>query len=285
MVRLGIVRLLKRGHDMPLPTLRAVAEVHAHERLVYAVELVLHALAQLHRELQYPRLLLGRGVLPREDDLHEAGIGLEYSVAVARGEVVGELEALAVQAGVVQVPQCAQGLGQVVHDEAVARGEHVAADYVHLPARDVGVDAVDEGGVVVDGRQVLEEVGLVDHVAHVVAGVAHEGERRLGRDLLDPSAEALVGHVVLQDVHDVGLGALVLPRELVEGHAVPESHHANLAVRVVHEQLGGRHLAPGDEDAVRRELAEHVRLARALGTQLHQVVVALAVRYQARQLE
>ena len=139
------------------------------------------------------------------------------------------------------------------------------------------MQAVDERRVVVHGGQVVQKVGLVDHVAHVVARVAHERHRRLGGHLFDAAAEALIGHVVLHDVHDVGLGFLALAGELVERHAVPVAHQTNFARRVVHEQLRRRHLAARYEDAVRAELAEHVALARALGAKLHQVVVALAV--------
>ena len=62
----------------------------------------------------------------------------------------------------------------------------------------------------VDGRQVLEQVRLVNHIAHVVAGIAHEHHGCLCRHLLDAAAKALVGHVILHDVNDVGLGLLVL---------------------------------------------------------------------------
>ena len=131
------------------------------------------------------------------------------------------------------------------------------------------MDAVDEGRIMVDNGQVLKEVSLVDHVAHVVARVAHKHERRLGRDLLDAAGEALVGHVVLQDVHNVWLGALVLAGELVEGHTVPVAHKANLARGVVHKELGRRDLTTRDENPVRGELAVHMRLARTLGSQLN----------------
>src|SRR5690606_31712610 len=59
---------------------------------------------------------------------------------------------------------------------------------------------------------------------------------------------------------------------------------AYLSGRVVHEQLGNRNLAAGDQDAVRRELRVDVRFAGSLGAKLDQVVVALAKRDQADQL-
>ena len=99
------------------------------------------------------------------------------------------------------------------------------------------------------------------------------------------TAEPLVRHVVLEDVHDVALWPLSLARELVERHAVPKANEPDLLGGVVEEQLRGRYLPAADQDAVRRELAEHVALARALGAQLHEVVVALAVRDEAREHE
>ena len=103
--------------------------------------------------------------------------------------------------------------------------------------------AIDEGGVVIDLRQVLEQVGLPDHVPYVVTGVSHEGEGRLGRALANSAAEALVRHVVLQDVHDVTLRLLPLSGEFVERHAVPEADQADLPGGVVEEELCGRHVA------------------------------------------
>ena len=137
------------------------------------------ALAQLERALQDLGLLLPRGLARGMDDLHEAGVRLEDAVAVARGERRMQLEVLLPLSREVERSHGLERLGQVVHDEAEVRAEHLAADDVHLPPGDVGVYAVDERGVVIDGRQVLEQVGLADHVAHVVAGVSHKNKRRL----------------------------------------------------------------------------------------------------------
>ena len=50
--------------------------------------------------------------------------------------------------GIIVVAQRTKDLGQVVHHEAIAIGEHLATDDVDLPARDIEMDAVKECGVV-----------------------------------------------------------------------------------------------------------------------------------------
>ena len=41
---------------------------------------------------------------------------------------------------------------KIIHDEAEIGGEHVSSDDVHLPTRDIGVGAVNESWIVIDGR-------------------------------------------------------------------------------------------------------------------------------------
>ena len=70
-----------------------------------------------------------------------------------------------------------------------------------------------------------------------MARVAYEHHRGFSGHLLDATAEGLVGHVVLHDVYDIGFGALVLARELVEGNAIPISHKPNASCGVVNKEL------------------------------------------------
>ena len=54
------------------------------------------------------------------------------------------------------IAQRLQDLGQIVHDKAVAVGEHLAADDVDFPAGDVEMDPVKECGVVELVGQLVE---------------------------------------------------------------------------------------------------------------------------------
>ena len=56
----------------------------------------------------------------------------------------------------------AERLGKVVNDEALRLAEALATYDVNLPAGDVGVKAVEKGRVVVDLRQVVEEVCVLE---------------------------------------------------------------------------------------------------------------------------
>lgn len=68
---------------------------------------------------------------------------------------------------------------------------------------------------------------------------------------------------------------LIHPAHLVEGHNVPVPNEADLAPGVVVEEVGARCLAARNQDAVRRELAEGVGLARPPRPQFDEVVVLL----------
>ncbi len=179
-------------------------------------------------------------------------------------------------------PLGTQDLGEVVDDEAVTGGEHLRADRSDLPAGDVVVDAVEPRRVAVGVGQLVEQVGVLEHVRHGVRRVADEGHRGLGSVDAGAARERLVREVVLHHVDEVLVGASV-GRELVERDAVPVTNQADAAAGVVDEELGDGDLATGDEDAVRGELAERVRLAGALRPEFDDVVVALDERDQASQ--
>ena len=116
-------------------------------------------------------------------------------------------------------------------------------------------------------------------------GVADEDHRGFCAERLDATGERLVRHVVLHDVDERLVGALLLARELVERDDVPVADQADASVGVVDEELRDGDLATGDEHPVGRELREDVGLAGALGAELDEVVVALDERDQAHELE
>ena len=82
-------------------------------------------------------------------------------------------------------PQLAPALGQEVADQAEVVGEQIAADLRHVPAGQVGVDAVHERGVVAHlGRQRAEQVADPLLVLHVHVEVADHHDAAVGADAL-----------------------------------------------------------------------------------------------------
>ena len=269
---------------MPGACFVGVAEVDCRHRGVDPENLILDALASLDGEAEQ-FLDLGWGCFAlRVDEFHQAGECLVDAVAVSRGDVRAESEVLLVSIGVIGATHGPQHLGDVVDDETVAGGEHLAADGVHLPAGDVEVQPVEVGGVVIGLGQFVEEVGVFEHVGHVVRGVAHEHHRRFGPEGLDAPGERLVRHVVLHDVDQRLVGALPLAGELVEGNHIPVADQPDAAVGVVDEEFRDGDLSAGDQHAVGRELGVDVGLACALRPELDEVVVALDERDKADEL-
>ncbi len=79
--------------------------------------------------------------------------------------------------GEVVFPQRPQGLGKVVHHEAVMTGEQVDPHLWNLPPREVVVDAINEGHVVANhiGHRRKEMPRLNHHVDRLV-GIAEHGD-------------------------------------------------------------------------------------------------------------
>ena len=102
-----------------------------------------------------------------------------------------------------------EDFGEVIDDEPIALGEHLAADHVDLPPWQIGVQAVDEGGIVELARQRLEQVAVLEHERHIVVCIADEGETGLSSHGIDPSGKGFVGHVVLHDVDQRLVGGLL----------------------------------------------------------------------------
>ena len=118
-----------------------------------------------------------------------------------------------------------------------------------------------------------EQVADAELRLDVDVEVADHDDAALGADALLAAAELAGLHVALEDVD-----ALLLVEgdagDLVEAdHVVLGDESAPAGVHV-HEHVGDRRLAAGDEVGVRRDLLEQVRLAGAAWTELDGVVVA-----------
>ena len=191
---------------------------------------------------------------------------------------------LTVLIGIIVVPHRAQDFRKIVHHEAIAVGEHLAPNDVHLPARDVEVDPVQKGRIVELVWQLIEQVRMLQHVRHGMPGVPHEHHGRFGPQGFHAPGEGLVGHVVLHDVDQCFIDAFLLAGELVEGHAIPVAHQADFAAGVVHKQLGYSDLTTRNQDPMGREFGVNVGFTRSLGAKFNKVVVPLAERNQSDQL-
>lgn len=248
------VNLVFQGLDMVQPPgLQVfVDEVYDLVGLVHADELVLDAFAAFDGKLEdLPGFFLAItpvGIY----DLDEAAEGLHDAVAVAGGQGGGELEMVAEIAGMVFLTQLFHHLGEVIDDEAVPGGEHLAAQLAHLPAGQVGMHAVEEGGMMIGLGQGLEQIAVLEHIGYAMLGIAHEGHGGRGAEDVLAAGEALVGHVVLHDVLELGIAFFVGPGKLVEGHHIPVAYQSHAPGGIVDEKVGNAHLAPGHEDAVGR---------------------------------
>jgi len=67
--------------------------------------------------------------------LHEPGHGLAHGPRVAGVEVRAEREVRVDDVGEILLAQLAQGLGEIIDDEAVALGHERGAQLRHLPPR------------------------------------------------------------------------------------------------------------------------------------------------------
>ena len=262
-----------------------VAEMDRVESGVEFVDFRLHPFAAFDGEVEDSADFFFAHLPVGVEDFHEAGEGFVDTVLVSGGEGAVEFKVGAVEVSIILESHEFENLGEVVDDEAELTGEHFVADDVHFPAGEVEVDAVQEGGVLIAGGEVVKEVGLFEQVGDAFAGVADEHHGGIGGYLVGSPGEGVVGHVVLHYVHQGFIGFLTFSGELVEGDNIPVAHQAEAAVAVVHEEFGQADFTAGDEDAVGGELAENVGLAGAFGTQLDEVVVVFAVGDDAGQLE
>ena len=175
-------------------------------------------------------------------------------------------------------------LAQAVGDEPVVLRQQIRAHLGNLPPGKIAVNAVEKGAVVVElGWEGIEQVRGLQHVLHRVVDVALQHDGRIGVQHVAPAGVAARGHVILQDLH--GIGVLeVHARHLVEGDAVPQAHQAKPSFALgVHaaEQVRRGGLSAGQKNSVGRDFLVDVRLARAPRPQLAEIVVALGQRHHA----
>ena len=163
-------------------------------------------------------------------------------------------------------------------------GQQARAHLGNLPARQVIVDTVKEGRIVVKlWRERIKQVRGLKNVLHGVVDVAFKDHGGIGVDLVAAARIAAARHVVLHDLHGIGV-LKAHAGDLVERHAVPVAHQAHtVGAHGVHtaEQVGRGGLAARKQDGVGRDLFVDVTLTGAAGTQLAQIVVALDERHHA----
>ena len=127
---------------------------------------------------------------------------------------------------------------------------------------------------------------VFQHIGHGVLGVSHEHHRCAGFMRPFATIKRLVGQVVLHGIyqHCIHVAAFLL-FELVPCHHVPVAHQSQYFLVALHldKQTRRGHIASADQHAVGRQFLEHVALARAFGSQLHEVVIVLYMRKQSGQ--
>ena len=95
--------------------------------------------------------------------------------------------------------------------------------------------------------------------------------------------ERLVGQVVLHGVYQHGIHvAAFLLLKFVPCYHVPVAHQSQYLLVALHldKQPGRGYITSADQHTVGRQFLEHVALARAFGSQLHEVVIVLHMRQQ-----
>ena len=145
------------------------------------------------------------------------------------------------------------------------------------------MNAIHEGRVVAHLRrqraqQMSDPLLLLD----IDVEVADHDDAAVGADVLLAAAELARRHVALHDV-DAVLLVEGDAGHLVEADDVVLADQAALAGRVVHEHLGDRRLAAGNQVRVGRDLLEQMALAGAAWPEFDEVVVPLDERHHAQQ--
>ena len=146
------------------------------------------------------------------------------------------------------------------------------------------MDTVEEGRIVVKlRRERIKQVRGLKNVLHGVVDVALKDHGGIGVNLVAATRVAAAGHVVLHDLHGVGV-LKAHAGDLVERHAIPVTHQAHaIGAHGVHaaEQVGRGGLPARKQDGVGRDLFVDMALAGTAGTKLAQVIVALDQRHHA----
>ena len=111
------------------------------------------------------------------EDLEQAAHGLLHRGRIAALDVRAEAEVSLRLIEPILLPQGTEGLGEVVGDEAVPRGQHVLRVLWDLPAREVELEPVEDREIELL-RERLEEVGggVPDQRLHGLVQVADEDQ-------------------------------------------------------------------------------------------------------------
>ncbi|MNQ39953.1 hypothetical protein D3C85_535920 [compost metagenome] len=131
----------------------------------------------------------------------------------------------------------AEEFGQVIDDQAVLVGEVLGAHLRDFPARDIGMEAVEEGRVDHLFREGRQQVAGFHQGLDALIDVADKHHGGRGFHLLTAAAEGAGGHVVLHDLHAV-LVLEIDPGDLVEGDHIPQTDQADAPAAHVVEQVG-----------------------------------------------
>ena len=248
------------------------------------LELFLYATTALDGVVQQPAHIVLVHGLVGEQQLGQTAKGLAHGDLVALVKVAVKAEVTVDMVRKVLAAHLFAKLRQAVGDQTVMTSQQARAHLRNLPARQVIVDTVKEGRIVVKlRRERIKQVRSLKDILHGVVDVALKDHGGIGVNLVAAARIAAARHVVLHDLHGVGV-LKAHAGDLVKRHAVPVAHQAHaIGAHGVHaaEQVGRGGLAARKQDGVGRDLFVDMALAGAAGTQLAQVVVALDQRHHA----
>jgi hypothetical protein len=179
----------------------------------------------LQRQTQRPfqHLVGNRDLRIRRHQLDESADGLLDARRVTSAQGATQVNAPLEHVLPALAPQLVPAFREEVADQTEVIGQQVAVDLWQIPARQVGVDAVHESGVVAHlGRQRAKQMADALLVLHVHLEVAHHHHTAVGANALLATTELAGLHVALHDVHAI---------LLVEGDAgdLIEADHVVLA--------------------------------------------------------
>ena len=246
------------------------------------LELLLYAATTFDGVVQQPAHVVLVHSLVREQQLGQAAKGLAHGDLVTLVKVAVKAEVTVDMVRKVLAAHLLAKLRQAVGDQAIMPGQQARAHLGNLPARQVIVDTVEEGRIVVKLRRerIKQVCGLKD-VLHGIVDVALKDHGGVGVNLVAAARVAAARHVVLHDLYGVSV-LKAHAGDLVERHAIPMAHQAHaVGAHGVHtaEQVGRGGLPARKQDGVGRDLFVDMALTGTAGTQLAQVVVALDERH------
>ncbi len=217
------------------------------------------------------------------DELQQAADGLLDGVLIPAAQGPAERHAALEHRRPALTPQPRPTFAEEVADQAEVIGLDRFADLGHVPAGQVGMDAVHEGRVVAHlRRHRAEQMADALLVLDVDLEIAHHDDAAVGADALLAPAELARLHVALHDID------AILLVEGDAGHFVEADHivladQPPLAGRHVDEHPGDGALAAADQVGIGRDLLKEMALAGAARAQLDHIVVVLDERHHAQQ--